>query len=107
MVRLFRRRAANPDDVQIPYQVYETVQEPAVRRQRWIVRLIVVLLAVTLVVGIWAVWRNRQPAGDDTVQSPAQLIQSPQANQPPPAGGEPAQTPASGSVSDKPVSQPQ
>jgi|GEM_PF-1918034 len=41
---------------QIPYEVYETVQEPNYRMRRWIIRLVTVLLVVTLLIlAGWAI----------------------------------------------------
>lgn len=105
----FKRRKAAAGDMQIPYQVYETVNEPDTRRRRLIIRLVVALLVVTLVVGAIVLWRGSQ---DDQATIPSganqQFQQSPQTNpQLPQPGGEPTPTPLSGATYDRTVDQPQ
>lgn len=105
-----RRRKADAGDTQIPYQVYETVNEPNSRRRRLLIRLGVALLAATLLFVLLMAWRGSRNEEGGTLPSGAsqQLQQPPQANQqlPQPAG-EPATTPLSGSNNDRTVDQPQ
>jgi hypothetical protein len=106
----FRKKTEQPD-TQIPYQVYESVHEPAARRQRWLARLAIALLVATLlVVGLILLRNARGGSGD--VQEPGgqaqQVQQAPQANPPQPAApGEAARTPLSDGNNDRTVDQPQ
>ena len=105
----FKRRKAAAGDMQIPYQVYETVNEPDTRRRRLMIRLVVALLVVTLLVGAFVLWRRSQ---DEQAVAPSgvsqQFQQSPQTNpQLPEPSGEPASTPLSGATYDRTVDQPQ
>lgn len=105
-----KRRKATTGDLQIPYQVYETVNEPNVRRSRLLIRLAVALVIVTvLVVGFLLI---RSSSDDQSAGVPAgasqQFLQAPQDNaQLPAPAGEPAGTPLSGETSNRTVDQPQ
>ena len=106
----FKRQKADNTDTQIPYQVYETVHQPAARRRRWMIRLVVALLAATLlvagVVGLRSYLRERS-SGQPGNQL-QHVEQPPQVNQPLPSPeGQPADTPASGSNNDQTVTQPE
>lgn len=108
MLGFFRRKRAGTDDVQIPYQVYETVHEPAIRRQRWMIRLAAVLLAVTLVMLALTLFRNRDEASTGSNGPSSQISQPPQTNPlVPQSTDQPVRTPASDVTNDKTISQPQ
>ncbi len=106
------KKKTTDQDTQIPYQVYETVHEPAARRKRWIVRLITGLIVATLLVVGFVFIRSRL-SGDDRSAQPTskqgqQVQQAPQTNTPlPQPEGQPAKTPLSDSTNDKTVNQPQ
>jgi hypothetical protein len=58
------RKNKDQSDAQIPYEVYETVQQPAAQRRRWIIRLIAALIVITLLIfGFMAL--SRWLLGDD------------------------------------------
>ena len=108
----FRRRSTAEQETQIPYQVYETVNEPAARRQRWILRLLLALVVATLLVaGLFYLRHYLESRSGSGSGAPAQsqhVQQAPQTNTPlPQAPGEPAKLPASDSTNDKVVDQPQ
>lgn len=108
----FGRRKNSEQDTQIPYQVYETVNEPAARRQRWILRLVLALIVATvLILGLVYLRRYMQsrngPAGTPTGQA-EQVQQPPQDNaELPVPEGDPAKLPISDGTNDKIVDQPQ
>ncbi len=106
------RKKTTDQDTQIPYQVYETVQEPAARRKRWMIRLIAGLLIATLLVMAAVTLRNRYSqdgkAADPSVKQTQLVQQSPQSNTPQQQpDGQPSKSPLSDSTNDKTVSQPQ
>ncbi len=45
-----RNKQPQPVDNQIPYEVYETAQQPIDRRRRWLTLLAMALIAVTLLI---------------------------------------------------------
>lgn len=73
-------RKQDQDNVQIPYEVYETVQEPINRRRRWIVRLALALAVVTLL--IFGGNALRGILFDDNHDSPASTSQEREGNTP-------------------------
>lgn len=75
------RKKPRATDEQIPYEIYETVHQPAVRRRRWIIRLVVALVVVTLLIVGFMTWRNRNDANQPKEQSGANS-----SSQQPPAG---------------------
>ncbi len=104
------RKKPAAQDTQIPYQVYETVQEPVTRRKRWIIRLLIALLVATLLVVGIVLYRNRSNTTDqsDQPQSGQDVQQSPQTNpslESPP--GEPTKTPLSDAAVSGTTNQPQ
>lgn len=108
----FRRRNNPEQDTQIPYQVYETVNEPAARRQRWILRLVLALIVATLLILGLIYLRRAMQSRNNEAGVPAgqaqQVQQAPQTNAPQPAPqGEPVKLPLSDSTNDKIVTQPQ
>lgn len=106
----FKRKKSNAPDTQIPYQVYETVHQPAARRKRWMIRLGVALLAATLLV-IGLMWLRGTMRDDAPAQSDGQIRyveQPPQENKAlPQPQGDPAETPASGTTNQETVTQPE
>jgi cytoskeletal protein RodZ len=124
----------NRSQDQIPYEVYETVQEPNYRLRRWIIRLVVVLLFVTLLIFAGVAIKNLFDK-DDTTGKPATQSQSdsgqespgfgngsgsnndvlpkdtvnqqPQQNTAAPDAGTPATTPQSGTTNNSTVRKPQ
>lgn len=61
----FGKNKTQPD-TQIPYEVYETVREPANRRRQWIIRLVAIMAAVTLlIVGGTALVRSLRDSGSN------------------------------------------
>lgn len=107
-------RKQDQDNVQIPYEVYETVQEPINRRRRWVVRLAAALVVVTLLIFGGNALRNvlsddkpgstgnqSQGAGNSgtankDVMATESVNQAPQQNPAPAANGEtPATVPQS------------
>jgi hypothetical protein len=133
MVMFGRGRTQKQDyDTQVPYEVYQTVQEPTDRRRQWIIRLVAALVVVTLLVlGGTALYRalhktsenskkpgttqhqgigstGQQPQNDQT-PPPDAVKQDPQQNNGLPNTGstdEPATTPQSGSTNDSTVRKP-
>jgi len=105
------RRKTDQADAQIPYQVYESVHEPAARRQRWLARLVIALLVATLLVVGLILLRNARGGGGEIKQpggQAQQVQQAPQTNQPQNAApGDPARTPLSDGKNDRTVDQPQ
>jgi hypothetical protein len=108
-----KRNDYDQQNMQIPYQVYETVHEPTARRQRLAIRLIAALIVGTLLVfgGIAlrrALSHDAAPANqgqsngqgqngqDNNAQPPGSVVQSPQQNTalPNPGPAPAAQTPA-------------
>ncbi len=106
------KKKTTDQDTQIPYQVYETVHEPAARRKRWIIRLLIGLVVATVLVVIFVFIRNRlgneSKSAQPTSPQGQQVQQAPQTNAPlPQPEGQPAKTPLSDSTNDKTVDQPQ
>jgi cytoskeletal protein RodZ len=116
----------NDQNTQIPYEVYETVQEPTYRRRRWVIRLVAALVVVTLLIfGISAI-RNAlkddnggTPStgqsqsgsgqqGNKDVLPPESVNQSPEQNTPGSgAGSDPSTTPQSGTDNNSTVRKPE
>lgn len=116
----------NDQNTQIPYEVYETVQEPTYRRRRWIIRLVAALVVVTLLIfGVSAI-RNalrddnkgepstsqNQPGSSEQenndILPPEAISQSPQQNTPGSgAGSGPSATPQSNADNNSTVRKPE
>lgn len=115
-----------PVDNQIPYEVYETIHEPAARRRRWAVRLVATLLAVTILIiggtalrdkindkpqpsqsnGIAGQMPSTQGSGQQKTNAASQ--QAPQSNAPlQKSDTNPVTTPQSGTVNTGTVNQPE
>jgi len=60
----------NRPENQIPYEVYETVQEPAYRMRRWAIRLVAILVLVTLLI-LGGVAIKNALTKDDAKEAPA------------------------------------
>ena len=121
----FRRKNNDQQDTQIPYEVYESMQQPAAQRRRWITRLIVALLAATILVfGFYwlskaflnrdngSTGSSQQQGGgnhtDEKLQPPEDLRQSPQQNPALTGGsGQPAGGAQSGSENNTTVRKPE
>ena len=120
-------RRNNDPNTQIPYEVYETVQEPTYRRRRWIIRLVAALVVVTLLIFGVSALRNalkhdttdnnsstgQNQSGSDgqgnkDVMSPDSVNQSPQQNTSgSDASSNPAATPQSGADNNSTVRKPE
>jgi len=87
-----KKQQPQASDEQIPYEIYETIHQPAARRRRLIIRLILALLIATLIIIGVIAWRNR----NDT-NKPAPSRGSGESSQ---------QQPASGAAQQNPVGQP-
>ncbi len=112
-----------PSVGQIPYEVYETIHEPAARRQRWAVRIVAVLLATTLLVFGGLALRDKLKDGNTHPVRPGNTTsqtknpasgnnsasqQTPQTNAPlQKPGSDPAIIPQSDSTNNGTVSQPE
>jgi hypothetical protein len=118
---------------QIPYEVYETIHGPTVRRRRWVVRLVASLLVVTLlIIGGTALKSKLDTANDpqasqsgstdkagqsatggsaggsNSGQTNTASQQSPQANAPlQKSDSDPATTPQSGATNTGTIKQPE
>jgi len=125
-----RKDRNNSQNPQIPYEVYETIQESSYRRRRWIIRLIAALLLVTILffagLGIKKLIDNSstddkksqeqtqnqfgegEGSNNNDAIAPESVNQAPQQNSP--AAGvasDPATTPQSGSDNNSTVRKPQ
>lgn len=58
----------NQQQAHIPYELYESVQQPTYRRRRWLIRLVVILALVTLLV--FVVVQLVRQFGNNTVDEP-------------------------------------
>lgn len=110
VLQRFRKKPVDPNN-QIPYQVYETVHEPIARRKRWIRRLVIALVVVTVAV-IGYVLLDRSGNGADSNQPASEaeqsVQQSPQNNpQLSVPAGSPAKTPLSDNTNDRTVVRPE
>lgn len=107
------KKKDSDQDTQIPYQVYETVHEPAARRKRWFIRLSVALVIATLLIVGFIFIRSRLDSNNQTSQSSTgqdsgQVQQLPQNNKSlQQSKDDPAKTQLSESLNDRPVDQPQ
>lgn len=61
-------------DSQIPYEVYETVQDSSFQRRRWIIRLVAALIVVTLLIVAGMAIRNALDK-DDAANNPKDQTQ--------------------------------
>jgi hypothetical protein len=125
-----RKDSNNSQNPQIPYEVYETIQESSYRRRRWIIRLIAALLLVTILffagLGIEKLLNNNSTDDNKSQEQtqnrfgegegsnnkdvlPSETInQTPQQNTSAAgAGSDPATTPQSGSDNNSTVRKPQ
>jgi cytoskeletal protein RodZ len=115
---------------QLPYEVYETVQESTYRRRRWVIRLVAALLVVTILVfaglGLKKLINNLSSDDKTPQQTQAEsqsgswqgssnndvvpsdpVTQAPQQNTPATTGSTPVTTPQSSADNNTTVRKPQ
>ena len=126
----------NQQNDQIPYEVYETVQEPSYRLRLWLIRLVVALIAVTVIIlaifGIRRLLNSNKSTDKPATQSQSQqsestgtdssdnkgapsgdtlppqgVNQDPQQDDTVPGAGAPATTPQSGATNNSTVRKPE